>query len=1050
MKTYLSENRECDLQPAPGASPGFEGAVLDTGAQKSVIGIHQARAYYRAYGSLLHSHDPKSSAALFKFGAKTHRSVGKIQIVIPTPKQPIIHDVDVIDLEIPLLLGLDFFDEYSLNPLSVQNNLWSMEGHWVLPITRKYGHLYLCWNPHPSLSTHYTRAQLHHLHRHFFHPSAGKLLNLLQRAHPEHLTPDTRQILQDISSSCETCVRYSSAPITFQVRMPDEVFFNKEIRMDLMYLEEAGKQRPVLTIVDAGTTFTSAVFLSAASSKAVWDAFLQCWTTIYTGFPDSILTDQGSLFTSADWHAACNMARIHLRHTGTESHNSLGAGERFHSPLRRIFKKVTIEYPSVTAELRLSLSIKAMNDCVGPEGLVPSLLVFGVMPRLPDLPRQIPSQIERFKCLYKARREYEHWVCRQRIMIGLKRRPPPASSYCIMPGDKVAVYREGLREFTGPYIATGVHGKEILVELGQSTGPRSFNIAQVKPWPLQNEGAPALDRPQFPLVRDKTPLPGLSEIHWTEVVYPNDPRTKLFDFEKQKELYGLIERGTFRLVLREESGARPNIIPSRFVLSIKHESGHEKLKARFVLGGHRDREKKSQVHSTTNLKQQSIRILLALASIFGFDLWSSDVNQAYLQSAAELQRDIFIQPEELALGPNELIKLVLPLYGITEGGDYWGETLTNHHINDLEMKQTKGDFSLFFKHIADRLVGLSGSFVDDLVRAGTLNFKANSNKATENRFDVKPPTENDFVFTGIEVRSEQGSRSLSQTTYIERLNFVPADCTFENICTIRAKLAWAAHTRPDISFSVSRLAQTIASTFDKTVVALANKVIKHLKSHPELALRYPELDKRTLRLLAYSDASLHNNSDTSSQLGYVILLADATGLCCVLSFRSFKSKRIARSSMAAETMAFADTFDASFAIKHDLESMLGQRIPLLILTDSRPLFDVLVCAKYTTEKRLMIDISAAREGFNRRDITNVCLIRSEHNVADAMTKFSSNNALNRLLETHMVQHPVEQYVVDPLPHKGHHAVPIRPLEAKTSGKPDPVHTPRKDPSQTPS
>jgi hypothetical protein len=61
-----------------------------------------------------------------------------------------------------------------------------------------------------------------------------------------------------------------------------------------------------------------------------------------------------------------------------------------------------MEYPSVTAELRLALSVKAMNDCVGPEGLVPSLLVFGVMPRLPDLPRQIPSQIGRFKCLYKG------------------------------------------------------------------------------------------------------------------------------------------------------------------------------------------------------------------------------------------------------------------------------------------------------------------------------------------------------------------------------------------------------------------------------------------------------------------------------------------------------------------------------------------------------------------------------------------------------------------------------------------------------------------------
>jgi hypothetical protein len=69
-------------------------------------------------------------------------------------------------------------------------------------------------------------------------------------------------------------------------------------------LKKAGKKRATPTIVDAGTTFMSALFLPAASSKAVWDAFLQCWTTIYTGFPDAILTDKGSLLTSADWHAA--------------------------------------------------------------------------------------------------------------------------------------------------------------------------------------------------------------------------------------------------------------------------------------------------------------------------------------------------------------------------------------------------------------------------------------------------------------------------------------------------------------------------------------------------------------------------------------------------------------------------------------------------------------------------------------------------------------------------------------------------------------------------
>jgi hypothetical protein len=201
---------------------------------------------------------------------------------------------------------------------------------------------------------------------------------------------------------------------------------------------------------------------------------------------------------------------------------------------------------------------------------------------------------------------------------------------------------------------------------------------------------------------------------------------------------------------------------------------------------------------------------------------------------------------------------------------------------------------------------------------------------------VKPPTANDFTFAGFDITTHDDHRELSQNDYVHRLKLVSTTCDFESFRTVRAKLQWASHTRPDISFAASRLAQGTTSSFGPETIKLSNKVIKHLKAHPELALRYPKLDKKTLRILAYSDASLHNNGDSTSQLGYVILLADSTGYCCVLSFRSFKSKRIARSSMAAETMAFADTFDAAFSLTNDLASILGNPLPLLILTDSKP------------------------------------------------------------------------------------------------------------------
>jgi len=50
--------------------------------------------------------------------------------------------------------------------------------------------------------------------------------------------------------------------------------------------------------------------------------------------------------------------------------------------------------------------------------------------------------------------------------------------------------------------------------------------------------------------------------------------------------------------------------------------------------------------------------------------------------------------------------------------------------------------------------------------------------------------------------------------------------------------------------------------------------------------------------------------------------------------------------MAAETLSFVDAFDQAFIVKHNLESMLGQDIPLIMMTDSKQLFDFLTKNKY--------------------------------------------------------------------------------------------------------
>jgi hypothetical protein len=48
--------------------------------------------------------------------------------------------------------------------------------------------------------------------------------------------------------------------------------------------------------------------------------------------------------------------------------------------------------------------------------------------------------------------------------------------------------------------------------------------------------------------------------------------------------------------------------------------------------------------------------------------------QAYSQSASFLRRAVYLRPHGIELEKDELLQLMLPLYGLTEAGDYWRET----------------------------------------------------------------------------------------------------------------------------------------------------------------------------------------------------------------------------------------------------------------------------------------------------------------------------------------------------------------------------------------
>lgn len=975
---------------------------MDIGAPRSLIGLDQAKLYCKESGINLKLFNSNNK---FLFGTYPSKSLGKMKLLMPTPGNSIQIDVDVVEENVPLLIGIDVMDKHSIQPLILDNALESKLHKWKIPLIRKFDHIYFEWRP-ANYSIFYSRQQLERLHRHFVHPSARKLYELLKKAHIEDLPAETLDTLKDISEKCETCSLYKSRQSTFQIRDMDEVKFNHRIVMDIMYLpDKTEKSRPVLHIVDAGTRFSAAAFLPKIDTTTIWHTFLKIWSTIYIGFPECILTDQGSVFISKEWNSNCDLAQIRLIHTGTESHNSLGLCEKYHSTLRTIFQKLRCDFPNLPCDIALAKSVQAMNETVGPHGLVPSLLVFGVIPKIPNISQyESPNQKERLKAAQTARATYEKIVAKSIIDRGIKKIPPPSSDHVYRPGDFAYVYREGIKQYTGPHMIATVDGKSVRLHLGEKFGPRPFNISQIRP---------AHNNPHSEENLEK--LLNSHGILWTEIIPTGDDRESLFHDAKKNEILGLIERGTFRITLTEEidKSEKPNILPSRFVLAIKHTDGGDIFKARFVIGGHRDREKSSLVHHSYNLKQSSVKLLLALATILGFEVWDLDVKQAYLQSGSKLQRAVYIKPDIIELDQNELIQILKPLYGLSESGDYWCETNSKFHIHELLMQQATGDFGLFFKTIMDKLVCISGSYVDDILQAGTAEEKKIIQQKFKEKFDATFSDKKTFTYTGMKVdTSNPQLRTLSQSEYINRLEYLDKNASFKKYRSLRARLIWVVNTRPDICAAVSIFSTITESCHKMQDNINLNKIVKHLKSTCNIKLKYPKLDLSSLRLLVYSDSSFNNREGNKSQLGYIIILADETNNCCILQYSSKKSHRVTRSSMAAETLAFVDAFDNAILTKHDLRRLLNLDIPIIMLMDSEALFRILTRSRYTTERRLEIDIAAAREAYGSRKISNIAWIHSQDNYADDLTKINGNGSLLQLLQTHKIDHVIRQWIIE--------------------------------------
>ena len=108
---------------------------------------------------------------------------------------------------------------------------------------------------------------------------------------------------------------------------------------------------------------------------------------------------------------------IDIKEVLVKAYNSVSKVERYYGPLRRVYKILSNELLSLSTnkEVILQIVVKAVNDLAGLDGIVPTLLVFRVYPRITKDSPLSPSITKRAKAIHKAIKEVRRLYAKRQV-----------------------------------------------------------------------------------------------------------------------------------------------------------------------------------------------------------------------------------------------------------------------------------------------------------------------------------------------------------------------------------------------------------------------------------------------------------------------------------------------------------------------------------------------------------------------------------------------------------------------------------------------------------
>lgn len=390
-----------------------------------------------------------------------------------------------------------------------------------------------------------------------------------------------------------------------------------------------------------------------------------------------------------------------------------------------------------------------------------------------------------------------------------------------------------------------------------------------------------------------------------------------------------------------------------------------------------------------------------------WSLWAGDVSTAFLQGSPEpRQGRLFMRPprdkiQALAQSfPSELYEVVGNLYGFCNAPRTWNLHVVNQLTKGAGLIQHHLDQMLFYEKDKDgNLLVLVIVHVDDFLVTFRQDYSLEKiTKLFQWGSQTTLTEETPIVFRGKTIKlvkqDKQYQIKVTQTDFIKEMptGKLPRGRLHGDACLSKdewkeyrscaGSLQWlSGQTRPDVGATVS-LSNRGQETGPADLKMLYD-CIDMVKATMDLGLTYLPIpmDKATF-IVAYADSSWANAPGYKSQMGCLVLVTTpdclvATTPATIIDWRSGRSPRVTRSTLASEANAMDDCVDRAAYANHFLSELLydfsprapSRRLRQLQVTDCQSLYDAVISPNpVLTEKRTIIQIRSIQEFVKPEDL----------------------------------------------------------------------------------